>query len=418
LSNMRLKKYEFNHIPWVALVDEVDCPVCPYASTYLATLTKQAFNTQLRKANELLFVLDYFQKKQISLVERVKSGALISRREYSQFHDACASKKVIDDDAETSVVVLQVSDKLLRNALSANVRQLSRVQNETQAGRLRRLRQYLEMLFGHFHDAYSIDRAIADEYEKLLAAIKLDEESLGKNETKEVADPTQSSIPDDVFLRMLEMVHPSSPNNPFKGSRIRNYLIVSLFRESGIRRGALAKLKISDLILHGTFDQIKIYKSGVDATESRREKGRQKTKAHLATVPSTLMHQIKYYIDHVRSQIPGTDKHEFIFVSEKSSRGTLGKELSLKSINAIFNVLSKDLNFHIHPHLLRHKWNEIFDVKGSEKGIDYRLMEEARKYAMGWAADSNMDVTYNDKRLAAKAREISLVHQQRLDGQK
>ena len=275
---MRLKKYEFNHIPWVALVDEVDCPVCPYASTYLATLTKQAFNTQLRKANELLFVLDYFQKKQISLVERVKSGALISRREYSQFHDACASKKVIDDDAETSVVVLQVSDKLLRNALSANVRQLSRVQNETQAGRLRRLRQYLEMLFGHFHDAYSIDRAIADEYEKLLAAIKLDEESLGKNETKEVADPTQSSIPDDVFLRMLEMVHPSSPNNPFKGSRIRNYLIVSLFRESGIRRGALAKLKISDLILHGTFDQIKIYKSGVDATESRREKGARKRK--------------------------------------------------------------------------------------------------------------------------------------------
>lgn len=399
-------------------MDEFDCPACPYASAYLATLTKQKFNTQVRKANELLFVLDYFQKKKISLVERVRSGDLITQREYSQFHDACASKKLIDDDADKSVVVLQVSDKLLRNALSANVRQLSLVQPETQAGRLRRLRQYLEMLYGHFHDTYSIDRAIADRYEKLHANIKLDEDSLGKNETQEVADPTQSVIPDDVFLRMLEMVHPSSPNNPFKGSRIRNYLIVSLFRESGIRRGALAKLKISDLVLHGTFDQIKIYKSGIDTTETRLEKGRQKTKAHLATVPSALMHQIKYYIDHVRSQIPGTDKHDFIFVSEKDSRGTLGKELSLKSINAIFNVLSKVLNFYIHPHLLRHKWNEIFDVKGSEKGIDHRVVEEARKYAMGWDADSNMDATYNDKSIAAKAREISLVHQQRLDEQK
>jgi len=415
---MRLKKYEFNHIPWVALVDESDCPACPYASAYLATLATQAFNTQVRKANELLFVLEYFQKKNISLVERVRSGDLITQREYSQFHYACASKKVIDVDADKSLTILRVSDKLLRNALSANVRQISRVQNETQAGRLRRLRQYVEMLYGHFHDAYSIAPGLADRYEKLQANIKLDETGLGENDTHDAADPAQSSIPDEVFLRMLEMVHPSSPNNPFKGSRIRNYLIVSIFREAGIRRGALAKLKISDLILHGTFDQIKIYKSGVDENESRREKGRQKTKAHLATVSSELMHQLKYYIDHVRSQIPGTDKHEFIFVSEKDSRDTLGKELSLKSINAIFNVLSKALNFHVHPHLLRHKWNEIFDVKGSENGIDPRVVEEARKYAMGWTADSKMNATYNDKRLAAKARDISLAHQQRMDGKK
>lgn len=415
---MRLKKYEFNHIPWVALVNEVDCPVCPYASAYLSKLTTQAFNTQVRKAAELLFVLGHFQKKGISLVERVKSGDLITDREYSRFQSACASKKVVDDDSDISEVVLRVSDKLLRNALSANVSQLSRVQDETQGGRLRRLRDYLEMLYGHFHDVHSVAPAIADRYQKLLATIKLDLDSLGKNEPQEVADPTQSSIPDDIFLRMLEMVHPSSPNNPFKGSRIRNFLIVSLFRETGIRRGALAKLKISDLILWGTYDQIKVYKSGIDPTESRIEKGRQKTKPHLATISSALMHQLKYYIDHVRSPIPGADKHEFIFVSEKDSRDTLGKELSLKSINGIFTVLSKVLNFHIHPHLLRHKWNEIFDVKGSEKGIDYRVLEEARKYAMGWDAGSNMNATYNDKRLAAKAREISLGHQKRTDRQK
>ena len=61
---------------------------------------------------------------------------------------------------------------------------------------------------------------------------------------------------------------------------------------------------------------------------------------------------------------------------------------------------------------------QIFDVKGSEKGIDYRVLEEARKYAMGWDAGSNMNATYNDKRLAAKAREISLGHQKRTDRQK
>lgn len=416
---MKLKKYEFNHIPWVALVDEFDCPACPYASAYLSTLAGQAFNTQLRKANELLFVLDYFKKRGVSLVDRVRSGKLITESEYSQFWNASASKKASGDFSEASVVVLGVSDKFLRNAMSANVNQRNCVQSETKAGRVRRLRKYLEMLYEHFHDAYSVDPALAGRYEKLTAKIKLDENSIGRNKARPTVASTDSSIPDEVFCRMLEMIHPSSPNNPFKGSRIRNYLMVSTLCDTGIRRGALAKMKISDLMLHGTFDQIRIYKTGIDQTESRREKGNQKTpNAHYAHIHQKLMHQIKFYIDHVRFQIPGTDKHDFIFVSEKNSRGTLGVELSLKSINGIFNVISESLGFHVHPHLLRHKWNEVFSEKGRSQGKDYRVVEEARKYAMGWEPNSSMNATYNDVDIAATAREISLKHQRKIDEQK
>lgn len=418
MSKIRLKKYEFNHIPWVALVDEFDCPACPYASAYLSTLHGQAFNTQVRKAAELLFVLDYFQKKGISLVERMASGKLITQKEYFQFHLASASKKNSGDGSGNSVVLLDVSEKRLRNALSANAHQLSCVQNETQSGRIRRLRQYLEMLYTHFHDAYGGDPDIGERYEKLRAAMKMDEDSLGKKRSQGVADPAESSIPDDVFVRMLEMILPSSPHNPFKGSRIRNYLIVSIFNQSGIRRGALAKLKISDLVMHGTSDQIKIYRSGIDPTDTRLDKPNQKSKAHLATVHPDLMGQINYYVNHIRSEISGSQLHDFIFVSEKDSRGTLGQPLSLKSLNAIFAVLSKALRFHIHPHLLRHKWNEVFDVNATEMGVESRILEEARRYAMGWVAGSSMNDIYNDKRLAAKSREISLAHQRRIDGQK
>jgi integrase len=248
--------------------------------------------------------------------------------------------------------------------------------------------------------------------------MKMDEDSLGKNRSQGVADPAESSIPDDIFVRMLEMILPSSPHNPFKGSRIRNYLIVSIFNQSGIRRGALAKLKISDLVMHGTSDQIKIYRSGIDPTDTRIDKPNQKSKAHLATVPLDLMNQINFYVNHIRSEIPGSQLHDFIFVSEKDSRGTLGRPLSLKSLNAIFAVLSKALGFHTHPHLLRHKWNEVFDVKATEMGVESRILEEARRYAMGWVAGSSMNDIYNDKRLAAKSREIALAHQHRVDGQK
>lgn len=274
------------------------------------------------------------------------------------------------------------------------------------------------MLYAHFHDAHGNNLELSERYEKLRAAMRMDEDSLGKNPSQGVADPTESSIPDDVFVKMLEMILPSSPSNPFKGSRIRNYLIVSIFTQSGIRRGALAKIKISDLVLHGTSDQIRIYRSGIDATDTRLDKPNQKSKAHLATVPKSLMGQIEHYISHIRSGIHGTQFHDFIFVSEKDSRGTLGQPLSLKSINGIFKVLSKALEFHIHPHLLRHKWNELFDVKATEMGMESRILEEARRYAMGWVAGSSMNEIYNDKRLAAKSREISLAHQRRVDAQK
>lgn len=414
---MQIRKYAFNHIPFVALVDEFDCPVCPYASAYLSTIHGQAFNTQVRKAQELLFVLEYFQKIGVSLVERMASGKLITQTEYFQFHRASASKKNSGSGSDNSVVLLDVSDKRLRNAISANAQQLSCVQNETQAGRIRRLRQYLEMLYTHFYDAHSIDPEIAERYEKLRAAMRMDEDSLGKNNFQGVTDSTESAIPDDVFLKMLEMILPSSPHNPFKGSKVRNYLIVSILTQSGIRRGALAKLKISDLVMHGTSDQIKIYRSGIDVTDTRLDKPNQKSKAHLATIHKNLMRQINHYINHVRQKIPDSQFHDFIFVSEKDSRGTLGRPLSLKSLNAIFAVLSKALGFDMHPHLLRHKWNEVFDVKGTEMGVESRILEEARRYAMGWVAGSSMNDIYNDKRLAAKSRQISLAHQGRIDGQ-
>lgn len=77
--------------------------------------------------------------------------------------------------------------------------------------------------------------------------------------------------------------------------------------------------------------------------------------------------------------------------------------------------ISKTLGFHISPHTLRHKWNEIFDISGNKCGIDASRLEDVRKYAMGWTQSSSMSTIYNDKRLAVVAREISKAHQQRID---
>lgn len=415
MQAIRLKKYQFNHKSFVAIVDDCDCPLDPFVSAYLSTFAGQSFNTQLRKAVELTFVLKHFARNGIDLPTRMASGQFVSEREYLQFYDAsCLQKDLIDNNA---VSLQKISDKTLRNIITANQKSMAKVSNETLQGRVRRFREYCIWLFEHLHDLYSVDKVLSSKFHKLISRIKLDEEGVGSNRSQRVADPTESVIPDDVFARLLEMILPSSPNNPFTGSKVRNYLIVSVLYQTGIRRGALAKLKISDCHFSGSFDQISIYRSGGDPTDPRLDKPNQKTKAHLATISPFLMRQIKFYIDHHRANTPKQQLHDFIFISEKNSRGTIGQPISLKSINTIFQKLSDALQFHIHPHLLRHKWNEIFDKEGELQGVDHKLLEDIRKYAMGWSESSIMTQTYNDKRLAQKAKEISLAHQKRVDSQ-
>lgn len=411
---MKLRRYLYNTLEFVAIVDEMDCPVDPYVSSYInIKLSNYAPNTKVRYAYELLFVLKYFAETGVDLPSRVASGQFISQWEYHRFYDRAFVNA--DDECRCPLGFRDLSSKYLRNAMVASRTALSKVANETALGRIRRLRKFFEWLYGIFHDVSSVDRVVSRTYVKLVSNMKLSEGSIGKNSSQEVVDPTQSVIADAMFIKLLGCSSPSSLDNPFKRSKFRNYLIVHMLAQSGIRRGALAKLKISDLVFHGTCDQMLIYRSGNDRADSRLEKPNQKTRDHVAVIRSTLMEQLKRYIDEVRAVFPKSALHDYLFVSENDSKGTAGQPLSLKSINSIFQVLSKSLGFHIHPHKLRHKWNEDLSIAGEAIGMDFSAVEDSRKYAMGWSQNSTMVRVYNDRRLAVKVRELSQAHQRRID---
>lgn len=417
ICQMKIKRYQFESIPFVSIVDDADCPIDPYVSCYInSSLGHLAPNTRLRYANELLFVLRHFANKEIDLFTRVSSGELLSGEEYVQFYESSVFG-LDDTESESSIKFLDVENKIFRNILSANQKNKRRVSNETLSGRLRRLRKYITWIFEKYHDQLSVDEEVTGKYIKLISAIKLDESGVGRNCSQEVKGAEESVIPEPIFLKLLEVIRPFSPNNPFKSSRVRNYIIVYVLFLSGIRRGALAKMKISDLNMFGSYDQFSVYRSGNDPTDPRLEKPNQKRGAHAALINQVLMKQIELYINHVRVLFPASQLHDYLFVSEKNSKGTAGQPLSLKAVNSIFRKISKVLGYHIHPHLLRHKWNEILDEAAVEQGVDYRLLEDIRKYCMGWSQNSEMTRVYDDRRLAIKARELSWAHQKWVDFQ-
>ncbi|WP_288791569.1 hypothetical protein, partial [uncultured Chitinibacter sp.] len=294
---IRLKKYQHHNQSFVAIVDENDCPYDPFVSAYLSTLVNQSFNTQLRKAIELMFVLQQFASYGIDLPGRMASGQLVNEKEYLLFYDAsCVKKSAVENNV---ISFRRIGDKSLRNIISANHRRKMTVSSETVQGRIRRFREYSRWLFDHYHDLFGLDEVILNKFLRFESRIKIDEGSLGRNRSQKISDPLESVIPDDVFARLMEIILPSSSNNPFSSSKVRNYLIVSILCQTGIRRGALAKLKISDCYFSGTYDRIAIYRSGRDRTDQRLDKPNQKTKSHLVTVSPVLMRQIKIYIEQI-----------------------------------------------------------------------------------------------------------------------
>ncbi|TOR04688.1 integrase, partial [Vibrio parahaemolyticus] len=230
-----------------------------------------------------------------------------------------------------------------------------------------------------------------------------------KDENYDVKDPLEQVIPDEVFFEMLEIIKPSNPNNPWKGSKLRNQLIVNIFIETGIRKGALAKLKSSNVKNDAHGFRIMITRTPNDVTDKRRLRASQKTKPHSSAISEETFDLIKLYIETERVKYSESQSHDFILVSEKGN--TAGEHLSVLSINYVIKSLSNALKFELTPHLFRHKWNELFDEKASAAGYSSEQIEDIRKYAMGWDEDSKMGSIYNEFKHALKVHELSAQRQ-------
>lgn len=417
--NAALKRYKWNDATFFSIVDKWSCPVDPYLSAYLNTFAGYALSTQCRYGHELLFVLKHFSSQDIDLVQRVASGTLLNMSEYSSFYYRCAQIDEPKTGKKRRSVFSNIEDKTIRNILASNGFQSSKVSNSTHQGRIRRLRSYLAWLFGQFHDVSAVSEHIEDKMHKLTQKMIADERSLNFQKTQEVRNPEDDAIPPEVFCRLLDVIRPSSPENPFsRSNRLRNYLIVEVLLDTGIRRGALGKLKISDLRSDRSGASLWIYPAWDDPEDPRLNKPNQKTKAHLAYIKPYIMDALHFYIEHVRNQIPGSHTHDFLFVSDSNARGTRGQPLATNSINEIFYRLSKVLGYRVHPHLLRHMWNDLFDDNADRFNFSFEQIEDARKYAMGWSASSKMADIYNDRRTHQRVRIIMNEHQESIDSKK
>ena len=269
---------------------------------------------------------------------------------------------------------------------------------QTGANRVRFVAAYLEWLASHNRVAGARHR-LRDTVQSLNARSRVS--------THRTSEPRKGLTPEQ-RERLLAVIAPSSSENPFTSAAVRhrNLAVVACLDESGMRRGELAGLKIPDIDFRKL--TIAIHRRPPDPQDPRRERPKTKTNARSVPMRPELADILFDYISVWRRAEPGARMHGYLFVSHGGTRP--GAPLSPRTMGKIFDALQRVLGFDLHPHMLRHTWNDRFsatiDRKTRHGGEAAEASEERiRNFLMGWSPNSKMAEGYSRRHVERAARD-------------
>lgn len=219
---------------------------------------------------------------------------------------------------------------------------------------------------------------------------------------------------------LRQVIEPAHPMNPFRdaGTSERNYLIVKLAADLGLRSGELLGIRVSDIDFRQ--HRVTVHRRADDADDSRVNEPNAKTLARTLPVGKGLIQRLAIYITDVRSKVPNASRNEFLFVTHKLC-STQGEPISKETLKQVFRRLSSvdPILSRLHPHALRHTWNDEFskrvDALPSDKRPTEAKEEQMRDHLMGWKQGSGSSATYNKRHLERAADAASLLLQERMN---
>lgn len=217
----------------------------------------------------------------------------------------------------------------------------------------------------------------------------------------------RKALPEHLHKVFLNAIDPGSAENPFApANRYRNYVILLLYWELGIRRGEALNLKTSDLLLTGNEPQLTIVRRADDPADTRVDQPLVKTLERTLLLGPRLCLALRTWISSHRNdsdRYPGAKRSPYLFVSET------GKPLALRSVNDIFKSLRDaipELPPNLCTHVIRHTWNYRFSEAhraarnriGNDPNHPSYVSEAKetlqRNYVMGWKKNSKSGDDY------------------------
>lgn len=144
----------------------------------------------------------------------------------------------------------------------------------------------------------------------------------------------------------------------------RDYFLLSLLLESGLRIGEILSLRKKDII----YDLVNGHRIQLSYHTEMLNNARLKTGPREIYISSNLIDLFDNYMYFISD----FDKTDFLLVKLKGKNKGLGMEY--QDVSSLFKRLEKKINYHIHPHLFRHTHaTKYFEKTNNIKIIQERL---------------------------------------------
>lgn len=232
---------------------------------------------------------------------------------------------------------------------------------------------------------------------------KYSKASKGKSEEREFKSLSTSEL-----ALMVGAARPNSPNNPFLSSAVktRNYLILLLMKDLGLRVGELIGLRLDDLQMVSQGRYYFCIRKHSDNQDPRHSKATLKTvfSERTIAISSDLARGLEYYIVTIRKALVTREiNHPYIFVAEGS-----GSPLSDCAVGKMLDALARACSEHgaylkVTPRMLRHTWATAYlEYLVEQKKMTLEGAKDSLRKIGGWSDKSLMPSRYA-KRFIVKA---------------
>lgn len=349
----------------------------------------RALNTQQKYLEHIGVVEDYLKHESIDLIARLEerpTSRYLTDSEISRFvADAALCKSTLDKKYR-GVRLLPTAYKTVGKVHAQQ--------------RLETVRDYLKFLYDKLGDEATRDAALDEVERRINRKIKA-----AKPSWKKVRNDDMKGLTSQERDRLLEVMHPESADNPFANEalKLRNYIILLLGLDMGLRRSEMLLIKIGDIRWHSR--ELSIVNIESEEIDPRTLAPQFKTHERVLEMGDDLIFALKTYIDSYRACKKGPSeakKYPFLLVSHRRNDG---RPLSIKALDCILPRVGKvapELS-HVHPHVLRH--DAVFTLLESMREDLEALTPEDRTtkaqkiltYAFGWSPESNMPSLYGAK---------------------
>ncbi len=365
-------------------------------------------NTLRNDLRGLMYLHLWADARGVDLQDRLESGALLTLTEVNDLDTFCG-KYLRDALAEISncpTVIKKIGNKSKRKQQTA---QLLEKRN-----RLYAIYCYIEYTSADYLSRHHLHPEKWKHYnsvrEQCLGWINARFKAIKRPKGNDLGD--REGLEEEDAIRLRNVIEPDHPENPFEPKvRFRNFVMVKLMLDLGIRRGELMGIRVDDCKL-GSRGTITIHRRPDDPVDPRTIQPSSKTNARVLPLGGRLTELLYEWIVHHRPKIRGARRHPFLIVAS-----TDGKPLSLSSVNKMMTQLRKKvpgLPMELCPHVLRHTWNDGFSDQMDKKGVPGDQEAKWRTRLMGWRREASAQ-TYLRRTTRRRADKALLDMQESLD---